>query len=74
MSYREHIKRECHWDHPDTCRSCSLKATSPLEGERELDQRIHAVVGEIVKTRQSELEPMEDDPNWWELLLHFRKN
>ena len=57
--------KNCHWALPETCRACRAE---------ELDQKIHRVVGELVKTRQVDLEPMETDPNWWKLHLLFRKN
>ena len=60
---------KCKWSNPETCRICKAE-----QKEKELEQKIQGVVGELVATKQVELEPMETDPNWWELHLIFHKN
>lgn len=61
--------KSCKWSEPETCRICKAE-----QKEEELERKIGVVVGELVKTRQVDLYPMETDPNWWELYLMFRKN
>lgn len=56
----------CRWAEPETCRVCQAE-----QKEERLEQRIHEVVGELAKTRQVVLEPVETD---WELLLKAHKN